>query len=42
MVLYNGNILSGEDNEEKIDALIGVLSKAGFRIKEDVKKRINL
>ena len=42
MVLYNGNILSGEDNEEKIDALIGVLSKAGFRIEEDVKKRINL
>ena len=42
MVLYNGNILSGEDNEEKINALIGVLSKAGFRIEEDVKKRINL
>ena len=42
MVLYNGNMLSGEDNDEKIDALIGVLSKAGFRIEEDVKKRINL
>ncbi|MGN1189007.1 MAG: hypothetical protein ACI4SL_01265 [Candidatus Ornithospirochaeta sp.] len=30
MVLYNGDLMSGEDDEERIDALLGVIKEAGF------------
>ena len=42
MVLYNGDVLSGEDDEERVDALLGVLKEAGFNTEEDRDRRINL
>ena len=42
MVLYNGDVLSGEDDEERLDALLDVLKEAGFNTEEDRDRRINL
>lgn len=42
MVLYNGDVLSGEDDEERLDALLDVLKEAGFNTDEDMERRISL
>lgn len=30
MVLYNEDLMSGEDDEKRVDALLGVIKEAGF------------
>ena len=42
MVLYNGDLMNGEDDEERIDALLGVLKEAGFNMEEDMERQITL
>ena len=42
LVLYNGDVLSGEDDEERLDALLDVLKEAGFNTDEDMERRISL
>lgn len=42
MVLDNGDVLSGKDDEKRVDALLGVLKEAGFNTEEDRDRRINL
>ena len=34
--------MSGEDDEERIDALLGVLKEAGFNMEEDMERQITL
>lgn len=42
MVLYNGDVLSGEDDEERVDALLGVLKEARFNMEEDMERQMTL
>lgn len=42
MVLDNGDVLRGEGDEERVDALLGVLKEAGINAEEDRDRRINL
>ena len=42
MVLDNGDVLSGEDDEKRVDALLCVLKEAGFSTEEDMERRISL
>ena len=42
MVLYNGDLMNGEDDEKRADALLCVLKEAGFSTEEDMERRISL
>lgn len=42
LVLHDGNLMTGEDDEGKIEALLSALRKAGFVVEEDLDRRIPL
>lgn len=42
LVLYNGDLMNGEDDEKRADALLCVLKEAGFSTEEDMERRISL
>lgn len=42
LVLYNGDLMSGEDDEKRVDALLCVLKEAGFSTEEDMERQITL
>ncbi|MCI7606625.1 MAG: hypothetical protein MSS69_07710 [Spirochaetales bacterium] len=42
LVLYNGDLMNGEDDEKRVDALLCVLKEAGFSTEEDMERRISL
>lgn len=42
LVLYNGDLMNGEDDEKRADALLCVLKEAVFSTEEDMERRISL
>ena len=42
LVLHDGNLMTGEDDEGKIGALLSALDEAGFVVEEDLDRRIPL
>ena len=42
LVLHDGNLMTGEDDEGNIGALLSALDEAGFVVEEDLDRRIPL